>query len=524
MFLPQVVKSARVMKQAVAYLLPFIEEQSEGQERQSAGKIIMATVKGDVHDIGKNIVGVVLQCNNYEVIDLGVMVPCQKIIETAIAEKADIIGLSGLITPSLDEMCFVASEMQRAELDLPLLIGGATTSKVHTAVKIDGNYEHPVIYVPDASRAVGVASRLLGSRDEIAGEVSEEYQRIREGYARQGARKERVAIADARANAFRPDWASYQPPKPAFTGTRTITGYDKRRLVEKFDWKPFFAAWDIRGRYPDLLDDPVKGEAARDLMKDAEAMLEKMIADDRIQPSAVLGFWQAAAEGDDIVLFEDGGGAEIARMPMLRQQMTRRDGGRANYCLADFVAPRDTGLDDWVGGFTVTAGPGIETLADEFEAAGDDYSSIMVKALGDRFAEALAEDLHEQVRREHWGYAADEVLSNEELIGEEYRGIRPAPGYPACPDHTEKRTLFSLLDTENAIGAALTESCAMTPASSVSGLYFSHPESRYFGVGGIERDQVEDYARRKGMEIAEVERWLAPSLNYDPAEVRRAAA
>jgi 5-methyltetrahydrofolate--homocysteine methyltransferase len=522
MFLPQVVKSARVMKQAVAYLLPFIEEESEGEVRQSAGKIIMATVKGDVHDIGKNIVGVVLQCNNFEVVDLGVMVPCQKILETAVAEKADIIGLSGLITPSLDEMCFVAAEMQRAGLDLPLMIGGATTSKVHTAVKIDGNYQHPVVYVPDASRAVGVASRLLGARAEIAGEISEEYERIRENYERQGARKERVSLAEARANAFRPDWSGYTPPKPDFTGVRILKDYEKRRLVDRFDWRPFFAAWELKGRYPDILDDPVKGEAARDLKRDADAMLERMIQDPRVAPAAVLGFWKAASDGDDIVLAGDDG-SEITRLPMLRQQMARRDGGRANFCLADFVAPKDGGPDDWVGAFTVTAGAGVEQMAAEFEAAGDDYGSIMVKALGDRFAEALAEDLHARVRKEFWGYAADENLDNDQLIEEAYRGIRPAPGYPACPDHTIKHTLFSLLDTEKAIGARLTESCAMTPASTVSGLYFSHPESRYFGVGGIERDQVESYAARTGMTVEEVERWLAPSLNYDPSKVSQAA-
>ena len=522
MFLPQVVKSARVMKQAVAYLLPYIEAESEGQVRQSAGKIIMATVKGDVHDIGKNIVGVVLQCNNFEVVDLGVMVPCQKILETAIAEKADIIGLSGLITPSLDEMCFVASEMQRAGLDLPLMIGGATTSKVHTAVKIDHNYDNPVIYVPDASRAVGVASRLLGARAAIAGEVTEEYQRIRENYENQSARKDRVSLADARANAFRPDWSGYEPPKPEFTGIRVLKDYEKRRLVERFDWRPFFGAWELKGRYPDILEDPVKGAAARDLKRDADAILERMIQDPRIAPSAVFGFWRAAAEGDDIVLLADGGG-ELVRLPMLRQQMARRDGGRANYSLADFIAPRDGGPADWIGAFTVTAGEGIEQMAVEFEAAGDDYSSIMVKALGDRFAEALAEDLHARVRKEFWGYAPDETLGNDELIEEAYRGIRPAPGYPACPDHTLKRTLFRLLDTEPSIGARLTESCAMTPASTVSGLYFSHPESRYFGIGGIERDQVEDYAVRAGMEVAEAERWLAPSLNYDPSKDREAA-
>tara|TARA_R110002110_G_scaffold86778_8_gene226512 strand:- start:5061 stop:7709 length:2649 start_codon:yes stop_codon:yes gene_type:complete len=524
MFLPQVVKSARVMKQGVGYLLPFIEKESEGQERQAKGKILMATVKGDVHDIGKNIVGVVLQCNNYDVVDLGVMVPAQKILEEARKEKADIIGLSGLITPSLDEMCYVAAEMQRAGMDLPLMIGGATTSKVHTAVKIDQNYDHPVIYVPDASRAVGVASRLLGSREEIAGEVSEEYRKVREAYASQGERKERVAIEDARANAFAPDWKSYTPPRPAFTGTQVFANYDKARLVDIMDWRPFFSAWDMKGRYPEILTDPVKGPAARELFDDAQAMLEKLVADDRVAPAAVLGFWPAASRDEDIVIYtDDSRQSEQRRFHMLRQQMARREGGRANFCLADFIAPADAGQPDWLGGFTVTVGPGIDAIAAEYEAAGDDYSSIMVKALGDRFAEALAEEMHRRVRTEFWGYAADEQLSNEELIEEGYRGIRPAPGYPACPDHTEKRTLFELLDTETAIGAALTESFAMTPAASVSGLYFSHPDSRYFGVGGIERDQVEDYARRKGMDISEAERWLAPSLNYDPLKVRAAA-
>ncbi len=524
MFLPQVVKSARVMKQGVGYLLPFIEKESEGEERQAKGKILMATVKGDVHDIGKNIVGVVLQCNNYDVVDLGVMVPAQKILDEARKEKADIIGLSGLITPSLDEMCYVASEMQRAGMTLPLMIGGATTSKVHTAVKIDQNYDHPVIYVPDASRAVGVASRLLGSREEIAGEVSAEYSKVREAYASQGERKERVAIEAARANAFAPDWKSYTPPRPVFTGTRVFANYDKSRLVDVMDWRPFFSAWDMKGRYPEILEDPVKGPAARELFSDAQEMLKKLVADDRVAPAAVVGFWPAASCDEDIVIYsDDSRQSEQRRFHMLRQQMARREGGRANFCLADFIAPADAGQPDWLGGFTVTAGPGIDEIASEYEAAGDDYSSIMVKALGDRFAEALAEDMHRRVRTEFWGYAADEQLSNDELIEEGYRGIRPAPGYPACPDHTEKRTLFELLDTETAIGAALTESFAMTPAASVSGLYFSHPDSRYFGVGGIERDQVEDYARRKGMDVSEVERWLAPSLNYDPLKVRAAA-
>ena len=524
MFLPQVVKSARVMKQGVGYLLPFIEKESEGEERQAKGKILMATVKGDVHDIGKNIVGVVLQCNNYDVVDLGVMVPAQKILDEARKEKADIIGLSGLITPSLDEMCYVASEMQRAGMNLPLMIGGATTSKVHTAVKIDQNYDHPVIYVPDASRAVGVASRLLGSREEIACEVSAEYSKVREAYASQGERKERVAIEAARANAFAPDWKSYTPPRPVFTGTRVFANYDKSRLVDVMDWRPFFSAWDMKGRYPEILEDPVKGPAARELFSDAQEMLKKLVADDRVAPAAVVGFWPAASCDEDIVIYsDDSRQSEQRRFHMLRQQMARREGGRANFCLADFIAPADAGQPDWLGGFTVTAGPGIDEIASEYEAAGDDYSSIMVKALGDRFAEALAEDMHRRVRTEFWGYAADEQLSNDQLIEESYRGIRPAPGYPACPDHTEKRTLFELLDTEAAIGAGLTESFAMTPAASVSGLYFSHPDSRYFGVGGIERDQVEDYARRKGMDVSEVERWLAPSLNYDPLKVRAAA-
>lgn len=524
MFLPQVVKSARVMKQGVGYLLPFIEKESEGEERQAKGKILMATVKGDVHDIGKNIVGVVLQCNNYDVVDLGVMVPAQKILDEARKEKADIIGLSGLITPSLDEMCYVASEMQRAGMNLPLMIGGATTSKVHTAVKIDQNYDHPVIYVPDASRAVGVASRLLGSREEIAGEVSAEYSKVREAYASQGERKERVAIEAARANAFAPDWKSYAPPRPVFTGTRVFANYDKSRLADVMDWRPFFSAWDMKGRYPEILEDPVKGPAARELFSDAQEMLKKLVADDRVAPAAVVGFWPAASCDEDIVIYsDDSRQSEQRRFHMLRQQMARREGGRANFCLADFIAPADAGQPDWLGGFTVTAGPGIDEIASEYEAAGDDYSSIMVKALGDRFAEALAEDMHRRVRTEFWGYAADEQLSNDQLIEESYRGIRPAPGYPACPDHTEKRTLFELLDTEAAIGAGLTESFAMTPAASVSGLYFSHPDSRYFGVGGIERDQVEDYARRKGMDVSEVERWLAPSLNYDPLKVRAAA-
>jgi 5-methyltetrahydrofolate--homocysteine methyltransferase len=524
MFLPQVVKSARVMKQAVAYLLPFMEEDKRrngGGERASAGKILMATVKGDVHDIGKNIVGVVLACNNYEIIDLGVMVPAAKILSAAREKKVDAIGLSGLITPSLDEMCFVASEMEREGFDVPLLIGGATTSRVHTAVKIHPNYRNgQTVYVSDASRAVGVVQSLLSetSRGAVIETVKSEYAKLAEAHRRSEADKQRVPLAKARANAFRPDWASYDPPRPVFTGTRVFRHYDLEELVPYIDWTPFFQTWELRGRFPAILNDPEKGEAARQLYADAQGMLGRAIAERWFDPKAVIGFWPANSAGDDIKLYRgESRTSELATFFTLRQQLQRRD-GKPNLALADFIAPAESGKADYAGGFVVTAGAQENKIADRFARANDDYGSIMVKALADRIAEAFAERMHERVRREFWAYAPDERLSGEELVNEAYRGIRPAPGYPAQPDHTEKATLFRLLDAEKRIGVGLTESFAMWPASSVSGLYIAHPEAHYFGVAKVERDQVEDYSRRKGMSVAEVERWLAPVLNYVPGD------
>jgi len=529
MFLPQVVKSARVMKQAVAYLMPFMEQEKKDlglADQPSAGKILLATVKGDVHDIGKNIVGVVLQCNNYEVIDLGVMVPAQKILDTARERKVDIVGLSGLITPSLDEMCHVAAEMEREGFDLPLLIGGATTSRVHTAVKISPNYhKSQAIYVTDASRAVGVVSSLMSpdERRRAIAKVREDYARMAESYARGQAEKVRTAIAEARANRLNLDWAVHTPPKPTFLGTRAFKAYDLAELSRYIDWTPFFHAWELKGTFPRILEDDKYGEAARNLYEDARAMLKQLIEEKWLTANGVVGFWPANRIGDDIEIYTDEMRTKrLAVLHTLRQQMAR-DGSRANLALADFVAPKETGIADYVGGFTVTAGVGEEDVALRFEHANDDYSKIMIKALADRLAEAFAEALHEKVRRELWAYAPDEKLSNEQLIAEDYAGIRPAPGYPAQPDHTEKRTLFALLDAEKAVGVKLTESYAMWPAAAVSGLYFSHPESRYFGVGKIGRDQVADYAGRKGWSIEEAERWLGPILNYDPKLIANAA-
>ncbi|UTP38669.1 methionine synthase [Phenylobacterium sp. LH3H17] len=524
MFLPQVVKSARVMKQAVAYLMPFMEAEKEGKPREAAGKILMATVKGDVHDIGKNIVGVVLQCNNYEVIDLGVMVPADRILDEAIAHKVDIVGLSGLITPSLDEMVYVASEMERRGFNIPLLIGGATTSKTHTAVKIEPQYKAgSTTYVLDASRAVGVVSGLLSPSEKVRlqAETRADYVKVREQFARGQGNRARSTLADARANAFVPDWSAYEPPKPSFTGTRAFVAYDLADLARHIDWSPFFASWELVGRFPQILDDDVVGEAARDLYKDAQAMLEKIIAENWFEARGVIGFWPAQADGDDVVLYTDEGRAtELARLHTLRQQMpksqTQADGGRANVALADFIAPKGTKAD-WIGGFAVTAGHGEPEIARKFKEAGDDYNAILAAALADRLAEAFAEALHRKVRTELWGYAPDEPFDIDALIAEKYRGIRPAPGYPAQPDHTEKAVLFEILDAEAATGMQLTESFAMNPPASVSGVYFSHPDSHYFGVGRIEKDQVADYARRKGWDLKTAERWLAPILNYEPA-------
>ena len=531
MFLPQVVKSARVMKQAVAYLMPFMEQEKKEkgiEKKNSNGKIVMATVKGDVHDIGKNIVGVVLQCNNYEVIDLGVMVPAAKILETAQKENADIIGLSGLITPSLDEMCHVAAEMERQGLDLPLLIGGATTSRVHTAVKIHPHYRRgQAVYVTDASRAVGVASSLMSAqtRPSYIANIRQEYARIAAAHARGEEAKQRLSLKDARANALKLNWSGNDIPQPpTFLGTRVLQDYPIAELRDYIDWSPFFATWELTGKFPAILDDAKYGEAARSLFADAQAMLDRIASERWCSASAVFGFWPANAEGDDILVYGDERRTNpIAVLHTLRQQLTRRE-GRANVALADFVAPRASGLADHIGAFMVTAGIGEDEVAERFKQANDDYSAIMVKALADRLAEAFAERLHQRVRKEFWAYAPDEALAGVDLIGEKYRGIRPAPGYPAQPDHSEKATLFALLDGERQVGVRLTESFAMWPGASVCGLYLSHPESHYFGVGKIERDQVEDYAARKGWSVAETERWLAPVLNYDPLATARTAA
>ena len=531
MFLPQVVKSARVMKKSVAYLMPFMEaEKREAgiENAASAGRILLATVKGDVHDIGKNIVGVVLQCNNYEVIDAGVMVPAQVILDKAKEVKADIVGLSGLITPSLDEMSFVASEMERQGFNVPLLIGGATTSQVHTAVKISPNYKrNQAIYVTDASRAAGVVSNLLGEgRDAYVAQIQETYAQVAAAHERGRAAKSRMSLAAARANRLKLDWRGYQPPKPSFTGARALRNYDLATLIPHIDWTPFFSAWEMKGAFPGILSDNRYGNAATALYEDAQAMLRRIAEEKWLTANGVIGFWPANTVGDDdIALFGDEEReARVATLYTLRQQIAR-EGGRASTALADFIAPKESGLADYIGGFAVTAGIGEHEAAERFARAHDDYSKILVKVLADRLAEAFAEHLHARVRREFWGYAKDETLTNAELIAEAYRGIRPAPGYPAQPDHTEKATMFKLLDATEATGIKLTESFAMIPPASVSGLYLAHPESHYFGVGKIGRDQVEDYAKRKGWPVAEAERWLAPILNYEPVgQAQRTAA
>jgi 5-methyltetrahydrofolate--homocysteine methyltransferase len=513
------VKSARVMKKAVAYLLPFMEE-DKSAAKESAGRIVMATVKGDVHDIGKNIVGVVLQCNGYEVFDLGVMTPTQKILDAAREHNANIIGLSGLITPSLDEMVHVAAEMERQGFDIPLLIGGATTSRVHTAVKIDPNYRRgQTVYVTDASRAVGVASSLLskeGASRYTAG-VRQEYETLAKNHANQRSGGKRLSLAQARANRAKPDFANYVPPQPKFFGTRVYDNYDLKDLATYIDWGPFFQTWELAGPFPQILEDKKVGKAARDLYADAKAMLTRIVDEKWLSARAVIGFWPANQTDDDILVYGDKARKlPIATLHTLRQQMAREQ-GRPNLALADFVAP--PGVADYIGGFVVTSGIGEEKHIKAFEAAKDDYSAILLRALADRLAEAFAERMHEKVRKDYWGYAAEEQLTNNDLIAEKYRGIRPAPGYPAQPEHSEKATLFKLLDAEHKIGVKLTESYAMWPGSSVSGFYYAHPESRYFGVGKIERDQVEDYARRKDWTVQEAERWLAPLLNYNPRAV-----
>ena len=515
MFLPQVVKSARVMKKAVAHLIPYIEaEKTEGQ--RAKGRVLMATVKGDVHDIGKNIVGVVLQCNNFEVIDLGVMVPVAKILETAKRERVDLIGLSGLITPSLEEMTVVATEMERQGFTTPLLIGGATTSRAHTAVKIAPCYSHPVIHVLDASRAVGVAGSLLSDtlKTDLVRQVAEEYEAIRVDRAGRTNTDRRVTIAEARANRQTLD-LSLPVPTPSFLGVRTFDDYPLADLVDRIDWTPFFQTWELAGHYPAILDDPLVGKTARELFDDARALLGRIVSEGLLRARAVVGFFPANATGDDILLYSDPTRTRtIGQVHTLRQQHLK-SGGKPNLALADFVAPVASGVLDYVGGFAVTTGIGLDKLVAEFERDHDDYKSIMAKALADRLAEALAERMHERVRREFWGYAPAEALANEDLIKEKYQGIRPAPGYPACPDHTEKGFLFSLLDATRLAGIELTENYAMTPTAAVSGYYFWRPESQYFGVGKIDKDQVEDYAMRKGRPEPEIERWLAPNLGYD---------
>ncbi|WP_373019283.1 methionine synthase [Thiomicrorhabdus sp.] len=520
MFLPQVVKSARVMKRAVAYLDPYLLAQKA--EGQANGKIVMATVKGDVHDIGKNIVGVVLQCNNFEVIDLGVMVPAEKILDTAVEQGANVIGLSGLITPSLEEMVNVAKLMKERNMDLPLLIGGATTSKAHTAVKIEPQYDHPVVYVKDASRAVGVAQSLISNdlKVDFAAKIRAEYEQVREERKARAAQVKRIPVNKARENPALTEeaWSEFTPVKPTFLGTKVLEDFPLEKLVERFDWSPFFQSWELHGLYPRILDDKVVGEEARKVFADAQEMLKQIIDEKWLTAKAVYGFYPANRVGDDIEVYTDESRTQVQHtFHHLRQQAEKKRGG-ANNCLSDFIAPKETGVADYIGFFAVTAGIDIDEHIERFEAAHDDYRSIMLKALADRFAEAFAETLHEIVRKEDWGYAPEENLDNEDLIRERYQGIRPAAGYPACPDHTEKGTSWELLKPDTAIGLDITESFAMTPTAAVSGTYFAHPESRYFGVGSLGRDQVEDYAHRKGWTIEESEKWLAPNLGYDPED------
>jgi 5-methyltetrahydrofolate--homocysteine methyltransferase len=518
MFLPQVVKSARVMKKGVGHLVPFIEDE-KGGKMTSNGKIVIATVKGDVHDIGKNIVSVVLQCNNFEVIDLGVMVSCEKILEAAKREGASIVGLSGLITPSLDEMVYVASEMQRLNYNCPLLIGGATTSPAHTAVKIEPKYEGPVIYVKDASRSVGVAQALIGSdtRDALIDKTRKENARRRDQHANKKRLSPQLSLNQARARKHECDWNNYDAPKPEFIGTRVFDDIDLNDLCDYIDWMPFFNAWEFHGKFPQILSDATVGEAASSLFNDATEMLEKIIKEKWLSARAVVGFYPAnAIDHDDVLVYADEERCEVAhRLCHLRQQRSKAE-GHAQGCLGDFIAPSETGISDYIGGFAVTAGIGIDEHVERFEKDHDDYSSIILKALADRLAEASAEYMHARVRTEFWAYEPDEDLNNRDLIAEKYRGIRPAPGYPACPDHTEKGTLWELLDVEANIGLQLTESYAMYPTAAVSGFYFAHPDAKYFAIGKVDRDQIKSYAKRKAWSIVEAERWLAPNLGYDP--------
>ena len=521
MFLPQVVKSARVMKKAVAYLVPYIERQriESGTAHKPNGKLVLATVKGDVHDIGKNIVGVVLGCNNYEVIDLGVMVPAAKILETARRERADVIGLSGLITPSLDEMVHVAREMEREGFNIPLLIGGATTSKIHTAVKIEQQYRGPIIHVPDASRSVAVMSQLLNpaQRGAFVCSVRDEYRKLRKTHDLRTADRRLISLGDARRRRVELDWSCYSPSQPRVLGIHTLSDYPLAELVRYIDWSPFFKTWELKGLYPAILDDPVVGAEARKLHDNALSLLQQIVADRLLTAHAVFGLFPAnSVDFDDVQVYTDEGRGTVHTVLHNLRQQQQKPAGRPNFCLSDFIAPKESGKGDYIGAFAVTAGIGTERLCDKFEQDGDDYHSIMVTALTDRLAEALAEALHERVRTEAWGFAPDEELTNEQLIRELYTGIRPAPGYPACPDHTEKHTLFDLLRVPENAGITLTESCAMQPSASVCGWYYSHPHSLYFGLGKIDIDQVQSYADRKGMDVTEIERWLAPNLGYDP--------
>ncbi|WP_019948213.1 methionine synthase [Hymenobacter aerophilus] len=521
MFLPQVVKSARVMKKAVAYLEPYLLADKQQGDRQTAGKILLATVKGDVHDIGKNIVGVVLACNNFDIVDLGVMVPLERILDEAQRQGADMIGLSGLITPSLDEMVYVAQAMEKRGLKTPLLIGGATTSRLHAAVKIAPQYSGPIVHVNDASRSVGVAASLLGSAHETyARAIHDEYRQLRHDYAGRQREKTYLPIEAARENGFKADWQTTPITKPSFLGTKVLEDYDLAELAEYIDWTPFFQTWELKGRYPRLLDDPTVGEAATQLFQDAQRMLRRIIDEKLLTARAVIGFWPAnTVDYDTIEVYQDDARQQVQAEFFTLRQQSEKAAGVPNLAFSDFLAPKQTGRADYIGGFAVTAGFGIEKLLEQYAAEHDDYSSILLKALADRLAEAFAERLHQRVREEFWGYAPAERLSNDDLIQEKYQGVRPAPGYPGCPDHTEKITLFNLLDAENTTGIKLTENLAMYPASSVSGLYYAHPDSRYFGLGRVGQDQVADLANRKGMPLPELERWLMPNLNYEPAPV-----